>query len=161
MENRSVSGRPGGGSGPPQRVPSEWEKQSTIAAMNREPDQGPAKTTRPTMRSMAPGLNPVIGAPSQNFSRSVIDARPGAVHQRAQAPIPGEVVTVLEEAPGGFTEQHLAGVGSFSAERAEPGNDDNVAGDGDFKGGLTMAAGSATRTTGHAVKGQTGGKGTI
>jgi hypothetical protein len=126
--------------------------------MTREPYQGPMKTSRPTMRS----LNPAVSGTGGNFTTGVIDARPGTIHQRSQGEVPGEVVTQFAQAPGGFINQHLAGVGTFAAERFEPGDDTNVAGDGDFNGGPTeMGQGSATKVTGKSSPGRTGGKGTI
>ncbi len=154
MESRTTTGMPAGGNGGKQRLPSEWQNQSVLAQMGREPDQGAMKTSRPTMRN----LNPVTGGESRDFSRSMIDARPGVIAQRALAPLPGEVVTILHMGVGGAVDSHLVG-GGFETTAA--GNDDNIAGNGDFTGGADYAAGSASRTTGRTVKGQTAGKGMI
>ncbi len=116
---------PAGGNGGKQRVPSEWTNQSVLAAMGREPDQGAMKTSRPTMRD----LNPVTGGESRDFSRSMIDARPGVIAQRALAPLPGDVTTVLHLGVGGAVDSYLLG-GEFTTTAA--GNDDNLAGNGDF-----------------------------
>jgi hypothetical protein len=142
---------PQGGSGPTQRPPSEWQKRPL--GLGAEAPQGAMKTSRPTMRD----LNPTVGPPG-NYSSSIIDARPGVTAQRALAPIPGEVVTVLAQGVGGAIESHLVG-GSF--ETTAPGNDDNVAGNGDYTGAVATASGSASKTTGSSVKGSTGGKGMI
>jgi hypothetical protein len=117
--------------------------------LGKEAPQGAAKTSRPTSRDHAP---------TGNFTDDAIANRPGAVAQRALAPIPGEVITILAQAPGGFTEQHLAGVGTFAAEQFEPGNDGNVASDSYV---AEFARGSASKVTGRPIKGQTGGKGMI
>jgi hypothetical protein len=102
-------------------------------------------------------FNPVVG-PGSDYTRSVIDARPGAINQRSLAPLPGEVVTVLAEGVGGMVLQHLV-TGSFEAERFEPGDDGNVLIGGE--GGADFPRGSATKVTGKPVKGQTAGKGMI
>ncbi len=133
-----------------QKLPSEWEKRPLN--MTGEPAQGPMKTSMPTSRDLAPGS-------SGNYTTDLISSRPGAIAQRALAPIPSEVVNVLQEAPGGFVAQHFAGAGSFDAERAQPGDDGNVA--VGAKGGTEEAKGSATKVTGRPVSGQTSGKGTI
>jgi hypothetical protein len=142
---------PQGGPGPVQRPPSEWEKRPL--GLGKEPAQGPMKTSRPTMRD----LNPTAG-PGTNYSNSIIDARPGVAAQRALAPIPGEVVTVLAQGVGGAIEQHLVG-GSFVS--TAPGDDGNVAGNGDYTGAADFAKGSASKVTGGMKAGTTGGKGTI
>ena len=135
---------PKGGAVPAQRLPSEWQRQPL--EMGKESPQGAMKTSRPTSRS---------------FTGSVLDARPGMLAQRALAPIPSHVVTVLAEAPGGFCAQHIAGDGTFAAERFQPGDDGNIAGNGDFTGATALAKGSASKVTGGPIKGSTGGKGMI
>lgn len=121
-----------GGMRPPQRVPNEWEKRPL--EMTKESPQGPEVTSRPTMRSLAPGAE----------SRSGL------------APLPGEVVTVLEEG-GGFTAQMLAGRPGMQRERSVPGESGNLSvGSGT---GEEQAKGSATRVTGKAVIGGTAPKG--
>jgi len=155
VESRTTMGMPPGGKAPTQRPPSEWQKQSVLSEMGREPDQGAAKTSRPTMRN----LNPIVVGQAANFTRDLLANRPGAVAQRALAPLPGEVVTVLKMAPGGSVAELLADTAPFTP--TAPGNDDNVAGNGDFTGAPDFASGSASRTTGRAVKGQTAGKGMI
>ena len=154
MESRTTTGMPAGGNGGKQRPPSEWSNQSVLAQMGREPDQGAAKTSRPTMRE----LNPVTGGESRDYSQSMLASRPGVIAQRALAPIPGEVTTVLAQGVGGGVKESLVG-GDFV--RTAPGNDDNVAGNGDFTGGAKYASGSASKKTNAPVKGSTGGKGMI
>ncbi len=138
MENRTQS------------LPKEWEKRPLN--MTGEPAQGPGKTSMPTSRDHVPGS-------SGNYTTDVIANRPGAIAQRALAPIPSEVINVLQQAPGGFVAQHFAGAGDFSAERAEPGDDGNLA--VGAKGGTEEAKGSATKLTGRPITGQTAGKGMI
>lgn len=155
MESRTTTSMPAGGNGGKNSPPPEWKNQSVLTEMGREPDQGAMKTSRPMMRE----LNPVAGAQSRDYSRSMLANRPGVVAQRSLAPLPGEVVTVLEQGVGGAVAQHLAGTGGFTP--TAPGNNDNVAGNGDFTGACDYAKGSASRTTGRVVKGQTAGKGMI
>ena len=87
--------------------------------------------------------------------------RPGSLYgeQRSVplAPIPTEVTDVLSDSPGGFISQIVAGVGSYDTEEQHGGGEGNTGGvysSNDVKG-------SASRTTGRAVIGQTLGKGTI
>ena len=79
-----------------------------------------------------------------------------------QAPFPSDVVNVMAEG-GGFVSQILAGRPGMQAERATPGDNTNQSGPlGGFPGpNMTGTSGSATRTTGSPVMGQTSGKGTI
>jgi hypothetical protein len=126
--------------------------------MTKEPDQGAMVTSRPTSRSLNPAPEHI--GTGGNFTTGVIDARPGVMAQRALAPIPGDTITVLENAPGGFCAQHLAGAGTFAAERFEPGDaSDNVEAQG--QGGKVDAKGSASKVTGRPIMGKTAGKGTI
>jgi hypothetical protein len=142
LENR------GTGSGPKQRPPGEWQTQKV--PLGKEPDQGAAKTSRPTCRDATPGA-------TENFTTHTIANRPGVVAQRALAPIPCEVQDAFAQAPGGFIEEHLVG-GGFAAEHFEPGDDGNVASDSYT---AEFARGSASKVTGRPITGKTGGKGMI
>lgn len=107
----------------PQRLPVEWEKRPL--EMTKESPQGPEKTGRPTMRSLAP--------------------------------IPGEVVTQLNQGdPGGFVAGVLASRPS-AAIRTAPGDDGNV--QTGNQGGEEQAKGSASKVTGTPVMGSTSPKG--
>lgn len=146
---------PKGGTGPVQRPPSEWQKGRL--EIGKEPDQGAAKTSRPTSRSLNPGN---LG-PGANFTTDTLAGRPGVAARRALAPIPTEVSDVWADAPGGFVAQQLAGVGSPNGASPEPGDDGNVSQGIDGMGGVKFAKGSASKVTGGTVKGSTGMKGMI
>lgn len=132
-----------------QKMPAEWMKSKLD--MSNTTVQGASKDMKPTSRALDPGAS---------FTESTIRSRPGSLYgeSRSQAPIPSEVITVLDEAPGGYITQTIAGGGSFDTERNTGGGGGNVSApiaDADF------GRGSATRTTGRTVIGQTSGKGTI
>lgn len=102
----------------PNRVPSEWQKSKVD--MTSAPKQGPTSTMAPTSRS----------AGATGFMDVVMRARPSAAfgsqnEQRAQAPIPSQVIDVLAESPGGFIAQHVAG-GDFSKEEQHGGGGGNT-----------------------------------
>jgi hypothetical protein len=123
-----------GGMVSPQRVPMEWMKEKL--PMTKESPQGPEVTSKPTMRSLATGAE-----------------------SRALAPIPGDVVSALQVGDqGGFLAGVLASRPS-AATRTAPGDDGNlsIGAQGEEK----IAKGSASRTTGIPVKGETMGKGMI
>jgi hypothetical protein len=116
----------------PQRLPSEWEKRPLN--LTQESPQGAAKTSRPTSRDLGVHSTDTASAAPGNFTDMVMRGRPGlAGEARAQAPIPGEVITVMEQAPGSFVTQTVAG-GSFDAERSLPGDDGNVSMNAGFPG---------------------------
>lgn len=76
------------------------------------------------------------------------------------AAFPSDVINVLEES-GSFISQILAGRPGMEKERSKPGDNSNQSGPlGGFPAPV-LATGSATRTTGREVIGQTSGKGTI
>lgn len=135
----------------PNRLPAEWEKSAL--EMTRQPDQGPSVTMGPTSRSLIAG---------GSFSDAVIRNRPGSAYgesrSAAQAPIPSEVIDAIADAPGGYINQTVAGIGSFASEAQDGGGPGNISG-GSYQG--VDAQGSATRTTGRPIMGKTLGKGTI
>ncbi len=134
----------------PQRLPAEWMKSKL--EMTREPDQGPSKTMEPTSRSVDTG----------GFMGAVLRNRPSSLYgeQRSVplAPIPSEVTDVLLDAPGGYTAQIMAGVGSYDTQKQDGGGGGNTS---ETSIDADLARGSATRTTGRPVIGQTVGKGMI
>jgi hypothetical protein len=132
----------------PQRLPAEWMKSKLD--MTSQPDQGPSKDMAPTSRALIGGTS---------FMDAAIRSRPGSLYgeSRSQAPVPTEIIDVLNDAPGAFITQTIVG-GSFDAEADDGGGPGNVSvpiNDVDF------ARGSATRTTGKPVIGKTLAKGTI
>ncbi len=134
----------------PNRVPKEWEKGTLN--MTGQPAQGPMVTSRPTSRDLAPGNSVEIAG---DFTRDMIAQRPGQVASRALAPFPADVEDVLEQS--GAEIYHTFCGGGFTS--TDPGDDGNTATGG--QGGVNLASGSATRTTGKPIMGQTLGKGTI
>lgn len=91
----------------PQR-PVGWEKSARIDFSPSGPNQAPQGDAKGPMPT----------------SRSM------------QAPIPGEIGTQLEQAPGGFLAQQLMGRPGMQVERARPGDDGNI-----VKAGAGMAGG--------------------
>ena len=136
----------------PRRPPSQWERKPVN--MTAEPDQGPGKTMAPTSRDASPG--------GISFTDAMLRNRPSSLYgeQRSVplAPIPSEVVDVLQDAPGGYCAQIIAGVGSFATEEQSGGGPGNTS---ESSNNVDLVYGSASRTTGHTVIGKTLGKGTI
>ncbi len=132
----------------PNRVPAEWMKSKLD--MTNQGAQGPSKTMPPTSRA------------GGGFMDAVMRNRPSVVYAEARsvplAPIPPDVTDVLQDAPGGYCSQTLAGVGSFATEEQHGGGGGNIS---EPANNVDLARGSATRTTGRPVIGQTLGKGTI
>ncbi len=133
----------------PNRVPAEWIKSKLN--MNDQGPQGPSQTM-PSTRSVDTG----------GFMGSVLRNRPSSLYgeQRSVplAPIPSEVIDVLQDAPGGFCAQTIAGVGSFADEAQDGGGGGNTS---ETSNSVDLVYGSASRTTGRPVIGQTLGKGMI
>ncbi len=102
----------------PRRPPPEWERKPL--EMTREPDQGPSKDMAPTSRSMDAG----------GFMGSVMRNRPSSLYAEQRsvplAPMPSEVVDVLQDAPGGYCAQIIAGVGSYTTEKQDGGGGGNT-----------------------------------
>ena len=134
----------------PNRLPAEWMKSKLD--MTSPPKQGPSQDIKPTSRDAAPG----------SYTETMTRARPGSIYgesRTAQTPIPNEVIDVLNDAPGGYITQTIAG-GSFATERNQGGGPGNTS-KSEGLGQDNSATGFASKTTGKPVKGSTLAKGTI
>ena len=124
--------------------------------MTREPAQGAMQESRPTYRSLNPAPSE-IGSGSRDFSSSQIDARPGVLAMRAQAPASGPVAALFDNCfgPQGLPEQIV----TSDVTETPSGGPGNI--ESNDQGTRRKAEGSASKVTGRPIRGQTLAKGTI
>jgi hypothetical protein len=156
MQRENREGRPAGGSGLPQRPPSEWERRPLLPDMKKEPDQGAMKESRPTARSLNPAPGQ-IGSGSRDYSRSQILGRAGVVaQQRAQGVVSGPVETSLKMGVDQGMAEQIGVCSQVPTPDGGPGNTES-----NDQGTRRKAEGSATKVTGRPIEGKTMAKGTI